>query len=96
MQEHNCDFVSATEPFDTTGMGVFLMGVLALFAQLERENIQKRVKDNYYYRTATTGSWAGGPAPFGFKNGRNEDKKPTLIPIPTTTILKVIIPETGF
>ncbi len=82
MQDHNCDFVSATEPFDTTGMGVFLMGVLALFAQLERENIQKRVKDNYYYRTATTGSWAGGPAPYGFKNGRNEENKPTLIPIP--------------
>lgn len=82
MQKHNCDFVSATEPFDTTGMGVFVMGMLALFAELERKNIQKRVKDNYYYRTATTGSWAGGPAPFGFKNGRNEDKKPTLIPIP--------------
>lgn len=82
MQKHNCDFVSATEPFDTTGMGVFVMGMLALFAELERKNIQKRVKDNYYYRTATTGSWAGGPAPFGFKNGRNEQNKPTLIPIP--------------
>ncbi len=81
MQKNGCDFASATEPFDTTGMGKFVMGMLAMFAQLERENIQKRVKDNYYYRTANTGSWAGGPAPFGFKNGRNEQGKPTLIPI---------------
>lgn len=82
MQEYKCDFVSATEEFDTTGMGKFVMGMLAMIAELERNNIQKRVKDNYYYRTATTGSWAGGPAPFGFKNGRNEHNKPTLIPIP--------------
>ena len=81
MQNYNCDFASATEPFDTTGMGKFIMGMLAMFAQLERENIQKRVKDNYYFRTSTTGSWAGGPAPYGFMNFRNEDNKPTLIPI---------------
>lgn len=83
MQKHNCEFVSASESFDTSSaMGKAMMGILAIFAQMERENIQKRVKDNYYYRTATTGSWAGGPAPYGFKNGRNEVNKPTLIPIP--------------
>lgn len=83
MQKHNCEFVSASESFDTSSaMGKAMMGILAIFAQMERENIQKRVKDNYYYRTATTGSWAGGPAPYGFKNGRNEENKPTLIPIP--------------
>lgn len=80
MEKHNCSFVSATESFDTSNsMGKALMGILAIFAQMERENIQKRVKDNYYYRTATSGSWGGGPAPFGFKNGRNSDNKPTLI-----------------
>ncbi|MDO4607785.1 MAG: recombinase family protein [Clostridia bacterium] len=83
MDKHKCEFISASESFDTSSaMGTAMMGILAVFAQMERNNIQKRVKDNYYYRTATTGSWAGGPAPFGFKNGRNEDKKPTLIPIP--------------
>ena len=83
MEKHHCEFVSASESFDTSSaMGKAMMGILAIFAQMERENIQKRVKDNYYYRTATTGSWAGGPAPFGFKNGRNQEGKPTLIPIP--------------
>lgn len=83
MEKHRCEFVSASECFDTSSaMGKAMMGILAIFAQMERENIQKRVKDNYYYRTATTGSWAGGPAPYGFKNGRNEQGKPTLIPIP--------------
>ena len=79
MEQHKCQFVSASESFDTSSaMGKAMMGILAIFAQMERENIQKRVKDNYYYRTATTGSWAGGPAPFGFANGRNEQGKPTL------------------
>lgn len=83
MEKHHCEFISASECFDTSSaMGKAMMGILAIFAQMERENIQKRVKDNYYYRTATTGSWAGGPAPFGFKNGKNEQGKPTLIPIP--------------
>ena len=82
MEKHNCEIISHSEPIDTTTTyGRGMMGILAIFAQMERENIQKRVKDNYYYRTAQTGSWAGGPAPFGFKNGRNEHKKPTLIPI---------------
>lgn len=82
MEKHNCEIISHSEPIDTTTTyGRGMMGILAIFAQMERENIQKRVKDNYYYRTAQTGSWAGGPAPFGFKNGRNEQNKPTLIPI---------------
>lgn len=82
MEKHNCTFISVTESFDTISLtGKAMMGILAVFAQMERENIQKRVKDNYYYRTGHTGSWAGGPAPYGFKNGRNEFNKPTLIPI---------------
>lgn len=80
MENHHCTFISATENFDTGNiMGKALMGILAVFAQMERENIQKRVKDNYYYRTSSTGSWAGGPAPFGFINGRTKENKPTLI-----------------
>lgn len=83
MKVHKCNIVSATEPVDTTNpIGEGMMGMIAVFAEMERSNIQKRVKDNYYYRTAQTGSWAGGPAPYGFKNGRNEQNKPTLIPIP--------------
>lgn len=82
MNENKCEFVSVSEAFDTSNaMGRAMMGILAVFAQMERENIQKRVKDNYYYRTAQIGSWAGGPAPYGFQNGKNEYGKPTLISI---------------
>lgn len=80
MEEHSCEFCSATENFDTsTSMGKAMMGILAVFAQMERENIQKRVKDNYYDRTERLGSWPGGPAPYGFKNSKTEDRRPTLI-----------------
>ena len=80
MQKYNCDFESVSEAFDTSSsIGRAMMGILAIFAQMERENIQKRVKDNYYYRTAETGSWAGGPPPYGFRLGRDKFNKPTLV-----------------
>lgn len=82
LKKNNCEFVSTTESFDTASpMGRAMMGILITFAQMERENIQQRVKDNYYYRI-TDGRWAGGPAPYGYRNGRTEDGKPTLIAIP--------------
>lgn len=81
MTAHNCDFMSVSEAFDTsTSMGRAMMGILITFAQMERENIQQRVKDNYYYRISESGTWASGPAPYGFTNGRTTDNKPTLIP----------------
>ena len=79
MQKHGTDFVSVNENFDTsTPMGRAMMGILIVFAQMERESIQERVKDNYYSRISMDGRWAGGPAPYGFTNGKTEDKKPTL------------------
>ena len=51
MKQHNCVFISKTEEFDTSNpMGRAMMGILAVFAQMERENIQTRIKDNYGYR----------------------------------------------
>ncbi len=80
LEKHNCRFISKSETFDTsTAMGEAMLTILIAFAQMERKNIQQRVKDNYYYRTATNGSWAGGPAPFGFQNGRTETNVPTLV-----------------
>lgn len=79
MKEHDVDFVSVSEHFDTsTPVGRAMMGILIVFAQMERESIQERVKDNYYYRIAQDGRWAGGPAPYGFRNARTIDNKPTL------------------
>lgn len=79
MKEHSCGFISVSESFETdTSMGRAMMGILVTFAQMERENIQQRVKDNYYYRVSQDGRWAGGTPPYGFKNAKIDNKIPTL------------------
>lgn len=80
MKRYDCMFVSKNEDFDTSNsMGRAMMGILAVFAQMERENIQTRIKDNYDYRVRD-GRWASGKAPFGFRNGKVEGRT-TLIPV---------------
>lgn len=84
LKKHGVEFVSINETFDTsTPMGRAMLNIIMVFAQLERETIAERVRDNYYQR-AKLGAWPGGPAPFGFSIGRmpGEDGKPipTLIP----------------
>ena len=64
------EFCSVNDTFDTTTpMGRGMLKIAMVFAEMERETIQMRVKDNYYERIKD-GRWAGGPAPFGFKKGR--------------------------
>ena len=47
-QEYDVEFVSSTEKFDTsTPMGRAMLNICIVFAQLERETIQKRVTDAY-------------------------------------------------
>ena len=59
-------FISIKESFDlTTPMGRAMMMVTSVFAQLERETIAERVRDNMIDR-AKLGKWNGGPIPFGF------------------------------
>lgn len=66
LEKNGASFVSATEKFDTsTPMGRTMLYVVAAFAQMERETIAERVKDNYYARVRK-GAWGGGPAAFGF------------------------------
>ncbi len=60
-------FISATEKFDTsTPMGKAMLNICIVFAQLERETIQKRVADAYFSRSQK-GFYMGGPVPFGFR-----------------------------
>ena len=62
------DFVSIREQFDTsTPMGRAMMFITSVFAQLERETIAERIKDNMY-QLARTGRWLGGICPTGFKS----------------------------
>ena len=60
------EFVSSTEKFDTsTPMGRAMLNICIVFAQLERETIQKRVTDAYHSRVRR-GYFMGGSAPYGF------------------------------
>lgn len=59
-------FVSITESFDTsTSMGQMMLLMISGFAQMERENIAQRVKDNMR-ELAKSGKWTGGTLPFGY------------------------------
>ncbi len=60
-------FVSCGEDFDTsTPMGKLMVNIMMMFAELERETIQKRITDNYYAR-GEKGLYLGGYAPFGYR-----------------------------
>lgn len=66
IEKYGCSFVSSTEKFDTASpMGRAMLYIIVVFAQLERETIAERVKDNYYERLKK-GGIGGGSAPFGF------------------------------
>ena len=64
-QEHNTDFVSTVETFDTsTPMGRAMLSICIVFAQLERETIQLRTRDSYHARSGR-GSY-DAKAPYGY------------------------------
>ena len=63
---NNCDFVSMSENFDTaTPLGRAMVGILSVFAQLEREQIKERTLMGKDAR-AKEGKWKGGNAPIGY------------------------------
>lgn len=84
-QKHNVEFISSTERFDTsTPIGRAMLNICIVFAQLERETIQKRVTDAYYAR-CKRGFYMGGRIPYGFS--RTETvidgiKTSKFVPIP--------------
>lgn len=65
--KNNVDFVSMSENFDTsTPFGKAMIGILAVFAQLEREQIKERMAMGKEAR-AKKGLWNGGSeAPYGY------------------------------
>ena len=78
--KYNVGFVSVRENFDTTTpFGKAMVGVLSIFAQLERETILERTKIGIQKR-AENGYWKGGgkdPFPYTY-----DKKTGTLIPVP--------------
>ena len=70
---NNVDFVSLTESLDTsTPMGRAMIGILAAFAQLERENIRMRTRMGMNERVKA-GLWmGGGRIPYGYDYDREQ------------------------
>jgi len=65
-QKRGVEFVSSTEKFDTsTPMGRAMLNICIVFAQLERETIQKRVTDAYISRSQK-GFFMGGRVTYGY------------------------------
>jgi len=68
LQSHSVAFVSIKEQFDTTTpMGKAMIYIASVFAQLERETIAERVRDNML-QLAKTGRWLGGQTPLGYES----------------------------
>ena len=66
-QQYHVEFVSSTEKFDTSApIGRAMLNICIVFAQLERETIQKRVTDAYYAR-CRRGFYMGGRIPYGYR-----------------------------
>ncbi|PCK70039.1 site-specific DNA recombinase-like protein [Paenibacillus larvae subsp. larvae B-3650] len=78
-EKHNVGFKSATEPFETTTpFGKAMIGILAVFAQLERDMIVERTTIGRRQRVSK-GEWYGGRIPFGYKMNR-ETKQLEIVP----------------
>lgn len=65
-------FISVKESFDTsTPLGKTMLYIAGIFAQMEREQIAERVKDNMMM-LAKNGRWLGGNTPLGFVSQKDE------------------------
>ena len=78
--KYNVGFISVRENFDTTSpFGKAMIGILSVFAQLERETILERTRLGLRKR-AEAGLWRGGgkiPFPYDY-----DEKKGILVPNP--------------
>ncbi len=75
LQDLGIGFVSIREQFDTTTpMGRAMMYITSVFAQLERETIAERIRDNML-QLAKTGRWLGRRDPYRFFLKRNSHSR---------------------
>ncbi len=71
-EKHKVDFLCAGETYDTTTpAGRAMMGMVSVFAQMEREVTAERVRDNMHM-LARSGRWLGGHTPTGFQSLKEE------------------------
>lgn len=73
LNERDVSFLCIKEEFDTSKpMGKAMMYIASVFAQLERETIAERVRDNMMM-LARTGRWLGGTAPTGYTSEKQQE-----------------------
>lgn len=84
---HDVDFVSMQESFDTaTPFGKAMIGLLAVFAQLEREQIKERTRMGRIARAKSGLHHGGGFAPIGYDYA---DGKLTINPYEAEQVRKI-------
>ena len=73
LDNYNVSFLSATESIENiTPSGRAMMFMISVFAQLERDTIAERIRDNMI-ELAKTGRWLGGNTPTGFNSEQIEN-----------------------
>lgn len=73
LNDRNISFICIKEEFDTSKpMGKAMMFIASVFAQLERETIAERVRDNMVM-LARTGRWLGGTTPTGYTSEKLQE-----------------------
>ena len=73
LNDRSISFVCIKEEFDTSKpMGKAMMYIASVFAQLERETIAERVRDNMLM-LARTGRWLGGTTPTGYTSEKVQE-----------------------
>ena len=66
-------FITVSENYDTSDtMGKAVLQIASIFAEMERNIISERIRDNMHM-LARTGRWLGGTAPAGYVSIRNKD-----------------------
>ena len=64
----NVSFLSVSERYDpSTPSGRAMLSMCTVFAQMERETIAERIRDNMH-ELAKSGRWLGGTTPTGYKS----------------------------
>lgn len=73
LNNSSISFICIKEEFDTSKpMGKAMMFIASVFAQLERETIAERVRDNMVM-LARTGRWLGGTTPTGYTSEKLQE-----------------------
>ena len=68
LEDYDVTFYSASENFENiTPSGKAMIMMTSVFAQLERDTIAERIRDNML-ELAKTGRWLGGTTPTGYKS----------------------------